>query len=121
MAMFLVEGRAERETRGQYVLTFDAAYAIFREMKKDFPKVNIYEKVNGEYKRIEKWERKMSRKEWMCSLSTDEMTFLLEYIISPGFKKQLKKDYPTFTNILGAIQAWLMEEYEENEMSGVLR
>ena len=44
MAMYLIEGRGTHETRGQYVLSKESAYAIFEEMKQDFPKVNIYEK-----------------------------------------------------------------------------
>ena len=36
MTMYLVEGRAKHETRGQYVLTLPAAYKIYDEMKKDF-------------------------------------------------------------------------------------
>ena len=39
--MYLVEGRNPKETRGQYVLTKEAAYAILEEMKQDFIKVNI--------------------------------------------------------------------------------
>lgn len=72
MTMYLVEGRLNHETRGQYVLSKESAYAIAEEMKNDFPKVNIYAKENGEYKRIEKWERPMTRDEWLCSLTTEE-------------------------------------------------
>lgn len=70
--MYLVEGRNAHETRGQYVLTKKAAYAILEEMKQDFFKVNIYEKVNGEYKRIEKWERPQTNYDWLNSLPIEE-------------------------------------------------
>lgn len=70
--MYLVEGRNPKETRGQYVLSKEAAYAILEEMKKDFLKVNIYEKENGEYKRIEKWERQLTNYDWLNSLPIDE-------------------------------------------------
>ena len=72
MSMYLVEGRNAHETRGQYVLSKEAAYAIFKEMKQDFLKVNIYEKVDGEYKRIEKWERKQTNHDWLNSLPIEE-------------------------------------------------
>lgn len=72
--MYLVEGRNAHETRGQYVLSKESAYAILEEMKKDFQKVNIYEKTDGEYKRIKKWERLLSNREWVSSLSDDEFS-----------------------------------------------
>ena len=72
MSMYLVEGRNLHETRGQYVLTLDSACAIFEEMKQDFQKVNIYEKVSGEYQRIEKWERELTNYDWLNSLPIDE-------------------------------------------------
>lgn len=70
--MYLVEGRNPKETRGQYVLTKESAYAILEEMKQDFLKVNIYEKENGEYKRIEKYEREQTEREYLNSLSDEE-------------------------------------------------
>ena len=70
--MYLVEGRNPKETRGQYVLSIESAYAILEEMKQDFIKVNIYEKINGEYKRIEKWEREMTNYDWLNSLPIEQ-------------------------------------------------
>ena len=79
--MYLVEGRNAHETRGQYVLSKEAAYAIFEEMKLDFLKVNIYEKENGEYKRIEKYEREQTEREWLNSLSDEEFAEWIENVI----------------------------------------
>ena len=87
--MYLVEGRNPKETRGQYVLTKEAAYAILEEMKQDFIKVNIYEKTNGEYKRIEKWERLLSNREWANSLSNDEFSAWLADVVSKQNKNRL--------------------------------
>ena len=70
--MYVVEGRNQKETRGQYVVTKESAYAIFEEMKQDFPKVNIYEKIDEEYKHIEKWERVQTNYDWLNSLPIEE-------------------------------------------------
>ena len=88
--MYLVEGRNPKETRGQYVLSIDSAYAILEEMKQDFQKVNIYEKTNGEYKRIEKWERLLSNREWVNSLSNDEFSAWLADVVSKQNKNRLE-------------------------------
>ena len=88
--MYLVEGRNPKETRGQYVLTKEAAYAILEEMKQDFLKVNIYEKVDGEYKRIEKWERPLSNREWVNSLSDEEFSAWLADVVSEQNKNRLE-------------------------------
>ena len=87
--MYLVEGRNPKETRGQYVLTKEAAYAILKEMKKDFQKVNIYEKINGEYRRIKKWERLLSNREWVNSLSDDEFSEWLADVVSKQNKNRM--------------------------------
>lgn len=79
--MYLVEGRNSKETRGQYVLTKEAAYAILEEMKEDFFKVNIYEKVDGEYKRIEKWERKQTNYDWLNSLPMEEQAEAISNLV----------------------------------------
>ena len=78
--MYLVEGRNAHETRGQYVLSKEAAYAILEEMKQDFLKVNIYEKVDGEYKRIEKWEREQTNYDWMNSLPIEEQAEAMAHL-----------------------------------------
>ena len=70
--MYLVEGRNPKDTKGQYVLTKESAYAIFEEMKQDFPKVNIYEKIEEEYKHIEKWEHAQTNYDWLNSLPIEE-------------------------------------------------
>ena len=88
--MYLVEGRNPKETRGQYVLSIESAYAIMEEMKQDFQKVNIYEKTNGEYKRIEKWERLLSNREWVNSLSNDEFSAWLADVVSKQNKNRLE-------------------------------
>lgn len=88
--MYLVEGRNPKETRGQYVLSIDSAYAILEEMKQDFQKVNIYEKTNGEYKRIEKWKRLLSNREWVNSLSNDEFSAWLADVVSKQNKNRLE-------------------------------
>ena len=80
--MYLVEGRNAHETRGQYVLSKEAAHAIFKEMQNDFLKVNIYEKVDGEYKRIEKWERVQTEREYIQTCNTEQLAeALLEWWI----------------------------------------
>lgn len=88
--MYLVEGRNPKETRGQYVLTKESAYAILEEMKQDFQKVNIYEKTNGEYKRIEKWERLLFNREWVNNLSDDEFSAWLADVVSKQNKNRLE-------------------------------
>ena len=83
--MYLVEGRNAHETRGQYVLSKESAYAILEEMKQDFLKVNIYEKENGEYKRIEKYEREQTEQEWLQTATTEQLVdflFRIAYMCS---------------------------------------
>ena len=98
--MYLIEGRGLHETRGQYVLSIESAYAIAEEMKNDFPKVNIYAKENGEYKRIEKWERPMTRDEWLCSLTTEERAEAIGHLLFEKvgeFIRQREADNSMFT------------------------
>ncbi|MBR2248297.1 MAG: hypothetical protein IJ880_14960 [Bacilli bacterium] len=122
--MYLVEGRNPKETRGQYVLTKEAAYAILEEMKQDFIKVNIYEKNNGEYKRIEKWEREMTNYDWLNSLPIEQQAEALSNIafkvatVATFYNGMEKPDsINTATNSLYKKNfwfVWLKQPYKED-------
>lgn len=101
--MYLVEGRNPKETRGQYVLSIESAYAILEEMKQDFSKVNIYEKVDGEYKRIEKWEREQTNYDWLNSLPIEEQAEAMANLVFRATGEYNRERYPS--------NRWFKKEY----------
>lgn len=107
MSMFLVEGRNPHETRGQYVLSIEAAVAIMEEMKQDFQKVKIYEKVDGEYVTSVRWEREMTNEEWLETLTTKKKAEQL-CIILPELAYENDGIWDA-----KIIEEWLKEKHKE--------
>ena len=111
--MYLVEGRNQHETRGQYVLSIDAAQAVFREMQSDFYKVSIYKKVKGEYTRIEKWERPLTHKDFFRTANTDELADEIYELVCCSnelLQRILRADEQKEEGALELIKEWLREK-----------
>lgn len=124
MSMFLVEGRNPHETRGQYVLSIESAVAIMEEMKQDFQKVKIYEKVDGEYVTSVRWEREMTNEEWFNGLTTKEKAKWLcdvrEHCYYCGAKQIPDRVHCPFGNDKcmnnpHEFEMWLQEEHKDGQ------